>query len=136
MRRLVSIDAALFFRKFLDADHIPRRAIENPVPHTMALRLMGRPSFYTNPWEHGDRWWKTTGWWLRGLPDLVPTNVVKPKGYLVGGQSGTRTDGPNLDGGVGPSPERERIRSETSPGMARAIAQQWGLGKSQMMLPI
>ena len=126
LRRQCVIDAALFFRAFLDAEHIPRRAIENPMPHPQARRLMGDPTAFTHPYHFGDPYRKRTGWWLRGLSPLQPTHRVAPTHYLVGGQKGQRLNQSLTSSGG--TAEVSRIRSETSPGTAAAIAAQWGSG--------
>lgn len=122
LRRQHAIDAALFFRRFLDAAHIPLRAVENPTPHAMARRLMGEPQGLSEPWHHGDPWHKRTCWWLRGLQPLTPTRIVEPVAYLVGGQ---RNSGRLHQMTSGGSADGARIRSETPPGTAAAIAAQW-----------
>ncbi|MXY96310.1 MAG: hypothetical protein F4Z29_00840 [Gemmatimonadetes bacterium] len=122
LRRQLCIDAALFFRRFLDAGHIPLRAVENPAPHRMAGRLMGLHQGVSEPWHHGDAWMKRTFWWLRGLQPLAPTAVVEPAAYLVGGQ---RNSGRLPQITSGGTPEDTLARSVTSPGTAAAIAAQW-----------
>lgn len=72
-------EGADFFRLFLDAKHIPRRAVENPVMHKYALRLVGRrPDQVVQPWWFGDPFFKATGWWIEGLPLLTATNRLTP----------------------------------------------------------
>jgi len=127
LRRQLCIDAAVFFRRLLDAEQIPMRAVENPQPHAMAHRLMGQHQGTSQPWHHGDPWQKRTWWWLRGLQPLTPTGVVEPRAYLVGGAQRRDADRPGwtrITNGSS-SPDTVRIRSETSPGTARAIAAQW-----------
>lgn len=111
-------EGARFFNLFRDATHIPRRAIENSIPHGHAVKLIGRgPDQYTQPWWFGDAFTKAAGWWLYGLPPLVREfeksdyPEIKPKCWLMG-----------------PSEDREEKRSETEPGLGRAIAQQWASG--------
>ena len=126
LRRQLVIDAALFFRAFLDAEHIPRRAVENPIPHRKAGELMGPPSAITHPYQFGDPHAKRTGWWLRGLAPLQPTRVVRPTHRLVGAQRRDRGRYlPHLDGKYRNNADRSRIRSVTPPGTAAAIAAQW-----------
>lgn len=109
-------EGAAFFRLFLDAGHIPLRAVENSVMHGHGLKLIGAvPRQYTQPWMFGDAFTKAAGWWLHGLPKLVRTHnkadyeKIEPKCWKMA-----------------PSPDREQKRSETEPGIAAAIARQWG----------
>jgi hypothetical protein len=110
-------EAAAFFNLFRNATHIPYRAIENPIPHAHAVALIGRKADqYVQPWWFGDPFSKATGLWLYGLPKLraekrksdYAPGEIKQKCWLMG-----------------PSEDREEKRSETEPGLARAIAQQW-----------
>jgi len=105
-------DGALFFRALLEAP-IPRIAVENPVMHRHARELVGRRSDQcVQPWQFGHGEVKATCWWLKGLPPLRPTEVVE--GRL-----------PRVHHAV-PSPDRWKERSRTYPGMAAAMADQWG----------
>jgi hypothetical protein len=105
--------AADFFKLFLNAKHIPRRAIENPVPHKYAVDRIGRNYDFTiQPWEHGDPFTKRTAFWTVGLPPLVPREIVAKRTPAVWK--------------MGPSEHRARERSRTYPGVAQSIAEQWG----------
>lgn len=106
-------DGAEFFRLFDNATHIPRRAVENPIPHKYALRLIGRKyDQLIQPWMFGHGETKATCLWLHGLPTLVPTNIVTGREARVHRMS--------------PGPDRWRERSRTLPGIAQAFADQWG----------
>lgn len=112
--------AAAFFNAFKRAN-APRIAIENPIPHCHARALIGRPTQYVQPWHFGDPFFKATGWWLYGLPPLVPTERLTPP------KPGTAEHKAwSMVHRCPPGPDREEIRSNTFPGPARAIAQQWG----------
>lgn len=91
---------------------VGRLAIENPVGviNTL-LPEMPRPQ-YVQPWMFGHGETKKTGLWTRGLPELVPTDIVE-------GREGRIWKLP-------PSPDRWKIRSTTYPGIADAMADQWG----------
>lgn len=113
-------EGAAFFRLFdsgQEVQHIPLRAVENPIPHGHAVRLMGRPADqYVQPWWFGSPFSKATGWWLTRLP-LLPQEFTKadyPPGAIK--QAVWR---------MGPSPDREEKRSQTDPQIARACAQYW-----------
>lgn len=109
--------AAQFFRFCLNAN-APRVAVENPVMHRYALQAVGvRPAFSVQPWQFGDPAKKRTCFWTRGLPPLQPTSVMtaadaKPDCHMAS-----------------PGPDRWKIRSRTYPGIAQAIATQWGLAE-------
>jgi len=103
---------------------VPRVAIENPIMHRHArARLpadLPRPQI-VQPWWFGERAFKGTGWYLRGLPPLAPTDRLTPPA--------PGTDDHKAWSWVHrapPGPDRWRIRSRSFPGMAAAAAQQWG----------
>lgn len=111
-------DALAFFRRLLDAD-IPKIALENPVG-IASTKI--RPSDQTiQPWQYGHPESKATQLWLKGLPLLKPTNILKlPESGRWDNQTAS---GQNK---LPPSADRWKIRSATYPGIARAMAQQWG----------
>lgn len=94
-----------------------------------------RPDQYVQPWWFGDAWTKRTGLWLKGLPLLVPDQPVKSQGPWVGSQrayvalDGYRVlsgEGSRVLGGVRTNEGRAHARGKTFPGVARAMAEQWG----------
>lgn len=121
--RLVLQDEAVeFFRDcyFANSDHV---AVENPIMVGVAQQKIGfKVSQYIQPYEFGDAWTKRTGLWLRGLPLLQPTKQVKSRGYLM---PQGRKDGLRKDGSVRVQ-ESSTFRSRTAPGIAKAMAAQWG----------
>ena len=112
-----------FFMQFLKSS-APMVAVENPVP----LRYFGLPEYsqIIEPYMFGDPWKKRTCLWLRGLPDLVPDNVVEPLGLWVGSTSGRSGTGRIKSSYVLASYRDQKMRSKTFPGIARAMAEQWG----------
>lgn len=92
---------------------IPRIAIENPRGKiSTAIR---RPDQVVQPWMFGHGEQKATALWLKNLPRLTPTNVVdgrEPRVHWTGGNNTTK--------------QRWKERSRTLPGLAEAMAQQWG----------
>lgn len=105
-------EAAKFFLLCLNAN-APRVAVENPVMHGHARKIVGPASFTIQPWQFGDPFTKRTCFWTRNLPTLHPTNIVnerKAECHLAS-----------------PSPNRWKERSRTYPGIAHAIASQWGM---------
>ena len=114
-------DALDFVRVLMNAP-IQRIAIENPVG-AISSRIR-KPDQMIHPYQFGDNASKKTCLWLKGLPQLVPTEIVAPR--IVDGRKrwGNQTDsGQNR---LGPSADRWKIRSQTFPGIARAMAEQWG----------
>jgi hypothetical protein len=105
--------AIIFFQACLNAN-APRVAVENPVMHKYARDWIGPASFTVQPWQFGDDAKKRTCFWTRGLPPLVATS--------------------DLDGSTAraechlasPGPDRWKERSRTYPGIARALAEQYG----------
>jgi hypothetical protein len=105
--------AIIFFQACLNAN-APRVAVENPVMHKYARQHIGPASFTVQPFQFGDNAKKRTCFWTRGLPPLVPTS--------------------DLDGSTAraechiasPGPDRWKERSRTYPGIARALAEQYG----------
>jgi hypothetical protein len=117
-------DAIDFFMTLANAP-IPKIAIENPIG-VMSSRYK-KPNQIIQPWQYGFPTTKATCLWLKGLPNLVPTNVVS-KGEVVISKSGNRmsrwyyeTSKLPLKGGV-----RAKARSVTFQGIADAMADQWG----------
>lgn len=113
-------DAFKFFMKFINAD-CDKIAVENPIG--FASSFYTKPSQIIQPYWFGEDARKATCLWLKNLPFLVPTNIIK---YTVV-KTGHGTDSPwhsftwNL-----PKDERARARSKTFPGVAEAMADQWG----------
>lgn len=106
------IDGAVFFRRLLDAP-IPRVAVENPIMHGWALKIVGRPhNQLIQPWQFGHGETKATCLWLRRLPRLEATNIVAGRTPRVHYAS--------------PGPDRWKERSRTLPGIGEAMAAQWG----------
>lgn len=116
--------AVNFFNLFRDAD-IPMKCIENPVPHGYALEKIGvKYSQIIQPYNFGEDASKATCLWLTGLPNLRSTEYFPPR--IVDGKKrwGNQTDsGQNK---LPPSKHRAELRSKTYPGIARAMASQWG----------
>lgn len=114
-------DAAAFFKVFLDCK-IPRVAIENPIMHGHAKKIVGvRQTQIIQPWQHGHREMKATCLWLKNLAALVETdNVGPPPSDPDERKKWARVHR------APPSPGRWKERSRTLPGIANAMAEQWG----------
>lgn len=107
---------------------VPRVAVENPVMHRHAKeRIRGYcpPAQSVQPWQFGDWETKRTCLWLRGLEPLRPTFPT-----LEAARSGLQLEADAQPVArvwrMPPGPERERERSRFFPGIARAMAEQWG----------
>jgi len=98
-----------FFMAFANADceHI---AIENPIG--IMSTVWRKPNQIIQPWQFGHGETKATCLWLKNLPDLCPTNIVPGRENRVWK--------------MGPSEQRARLRGLTYPGIAKAMAEQWG----------
>ena len=115
-------EAIDFFMAFANAD-CERIAIENPVG--IMSSEWRKPNQIINPWQFGDAFEKKTCLWLKGLPELTPTNIVEipPRKKFDSGKSmpSWYAEAWHL-----PKEERAKLRSKTFPGIARAMAEQWG----------
>ncbi|MBV6436774.1 MAG: hypothetical protein AELANPGJ_02043 [Anaerolineae bacterium] len=101
---------ALDFVRFLLAAPIPRICIENPV--SVISSRIRKPDQSIQPWQFGHGEVKRTCLWLKNLPKLSPTNIVSGREARVHRMP--------------PGPDRWKERSKTLPGIAQAMADQWG----------
>jgi len=113
-------EGAAFFKQLLEAP-VPRICIENPIMHKYARDRIGGEKYsqIIQPWMFGHMEQKATCLWLKGLPDLIPTNVVKEEMMLLPKNLRERLHY------LPPSPERWKLRSTTYQGIANAMAEQW-----------
>lgn len=112
-----------FFMAFTNTD-IPKVVIENPVGIMSSVWRL--PDQSIQPYHHGDSYSKTTHLWLKGLPLLVRSDVVD-RGEFVVAKSGKRMSKWFSDAWKLGSAERSKVRSKTFPGIAEAMATQWGI---------
>lgn len=113
-------NARTFFLTLLNAN-IQRIVIENPMP-TKAAELPLR-SQVINPWEFGDPVKKRTYLWLKNLPVLLPMSgpgIVQPTHKWVDAGSARK------NGSMPAIHRSQKMRSKTFPGIAEAMATQWG----------
>jgi hypothetical protein len=108
-KREEQAEALAFVQLLLDAP-IPRIALENPV--SIISSRIRKPDQIIQPWMFGHGETKATCLWLKGLPKLVPTDIVDGRQPRVHFAS--------------PGPDRWKERSRTLPGIAAAMADQWG----------
>ena len=115
-------DGAAFFKLLLNANHIPKRCIENPIMHKYGKERIGgvKQSQVIQPWMFGHMEQKATCLWLHGLDLLKPTNIVKDEMMLLPKNERERLHY------LAPSKNRWRERSRTYQGIADAMAAQWG----------
>ena len=116
-----SMEAKEFFMKFYNAD-CPKIAIENPVP----MKLIGLPPYdqIIQPYQFGHPYSKRTCLWLKGLPPLFATEILNEHiPYVDGGCKDAKGNYRRFQGRKERDP---KIRSKTFPGIAKAMAEQWG----------
>lgn len=120
-RYIKGYEASRFFQFFLDLD-CEKVAVENPV----MLKEYGIRKYdqIIEPYMFGDPWRKKTCLWLKGLPPLVPTNIVKPRGLLVESTS-KKWDRTTMSEYDLKGTKNQKMRSRTFRGVARAMAEQW-----------
>lgn len=135
-------EAIQFFMEIMKAD-CERIAVENPV-NIISGTYLGKwfpelqekynlpikPTQSIQPYEHGHEARKKTCLWLKGLPKLNPTNLVgmgeiDKNGHSVGAGSVFLVDENGKKIGWN-DPRTAKIRSKTFPGIAKAMAEQWG----------
>ena len=121
--RIKERDKAIeFFMQFVNAD-CDKIAIENPVG--IMTRNYRKADQYIQPLQFGHPTSKKTGLWLKGLPKLVPTNIVEQEFHVSG--TGRKWDKWFWESSlINPLSERSKFRSKTFPGIAKAMAEQWG----------
>lgn len=102
-------EALAFVRTLMDAP-IPRIAVENPV--SVISSRIRKPDQIIQPWMFGHGETKKTCLWLTNLPPLVPTDIAEGREARVHRMP--------------PGPDRWKERSRFYPGIAAAMADQWG----------
>lgn len=116
-----AMEAKAFFMRFLEAD-CPKIAIENPTP----MKIVGLPPYSQaiQPYEYGHPYSKRTCLWLKGLPPLMPTEILANHTPYVNG--GCKDAHGNYRRFQGRKERDQKTRSKTFPGIAKAMAEQWG----------
>lgn len=109
-------DGKKFFMRILNYN-VPKICVENPVP----LLKWNLPKYtqIIQPYQFGHDYSKKTCLWLKGLPDLKPTKHVKLT-YII------TPNGRRFTKGWYQTPRNSKARSKTFPGIAKAMAEQWG----------
>ena len=120
--------AVAFFMHFVLAN-CDRICIENPIG--IMSNVYQKPSQIIQPWWFGDNYSKSTCLWLKGLAPLKPEIIEQPEIEFVewtDAKTGKkkRQDKFSADALKLPPEQRARLRSQTFPGIARAMGEQWG----------
>lgn len=115
-------DGALFFKSLLSfVQSIGKGYLENPIIHKYALKIIGvKPTQIIQPWQCGHTESKATCLWLVGVPKLIPSNNVYEQMMKLPLKERTKIHY------ASPGINRKKIRSKTFPGIAQAMADQWG----------
>ena len=109
-----------FFMKFYNAN-CDKIAIENPIP--MSIYMLPPATQAIQPYEYGEPYSKKTCLWLKGLPKLIPTDIIEIYSPFINGGGG-RMNRPNYEGKKFATGSCKR--SKTFLGIAKAMAEQWG----------
>ena len=121
--------AIVFFMQMVTAN-APRVAVENPIG--IMNTSFRKPDQIIQPFMFGHPYAKTTCLWLKGLPPLLPTSWVEPERIhsagASGGYSGSSWFVRDENGKIirWNDPRTAKERSKTYPGIAKAMAEQWG----------
>lgn len=107
------LEAKKLFMALYNAD-CEKICVENPIPS----KVYELPPYSqtVQPYEHGHPVQKKTCFWLKGLETLKPTNIVEER-------QSTKIAGNWFNKG---GKDRQKNRAKTFPGIAKAMAEQWG----------
>lgn len=97
--------------------------IENPTPSKVFD--YPEPTQAIQPFQFGHEFTKKTLLWERGVNPLRPTNIVEPQRTWCPSGSYSGKHGEKHRGVF--TRDRARNRSKTFPGIAKAMAEQWGV---------
>lgn len=116
------LKAKEFFMCFYNAD-CDKIAIENPIP----TRVYNLPPYQQiiQPFEHGHPYSKKTCLWLKGLPKIKPTKIITDN-IISWVSGGSKDSNGNQRKNKGTVFRDSLTRSKTFPGIAQAMAEQWG----------
>lgn len=116
-----AMDAKAFFMHIMNAD-CEKIAIENPVP----MKIVGLPPYnqIIQPYEFGHPYSKRTCLWLKRLSKLEPTKILQHHEPYVNG--GCKDEQGNYRRFQGRNERDPKTRAKTFPGVAKAMAEQWG----------
>lgn len=106
------LEAKEFFLSIFNAN-CDKICIENPLPSS--IYELPKHTQVIQPWQFGHPYKKRTQLWLKGLPELVPTEIIEIS-------ESTKIPGNWFNKG---GKDRQRNRAKTFPGIAKAMAEQW-----------
>jgi len=114
--------AKKFFMSLLNAD-IPKICVENPIQSTVFK--IPKYTQTIQPFEHGHSFRKKTCLWLKNLKPLIPTNIITENitGWVSGGSKDSKGNKRKMST---VNFRNSKNRSKTFPGIAKAMAEQWG----------
>lgn len=117
-----AMEAKQFFMKILNSD-CKKVAVENPTP----MKIVGLPPYTqaVQPWQFGHPYTKRTCLWLKGLPPLWSTEIVG-EGVVPYVNGGSKDAHGNYRRFQGRRERDPKTRAKTFPGIAKAMAEQWG----------
>lgn len=113
---------------------IKKKCLENPMPLSDLTKEVGMYHQIVQPYYFGDSFQKPTCLWLKNLPPLIPTKVVE-RGEFIITKSGNRIPKWYSDAKVASKEKTQSDRSRTFPGLAEAMASQWGHPDYENYLP-
>ena len=116
-------EAIDFFLKLANAP-VKHKAIENPIG--IMSSIYRKPNQIIQPYQFGDTEQKATCLWTENLPKLKPTKIVEPVFKLT--KNGKKL---YFNDKLPKNNERQKLRSKTFPGIAKAIAEQYTAFLSQ-----
>ena len=116
-----AMEAKEFFLRFYTTP-ISHIAVENPTP----MKIVGLPPYTQaiQPYEYGHPYSKRTCLWLKNLPLLKPTKIITTHEPYVNG--GSKDANGNYRKFQGRKERDPKTRAKTFPGIAIAMAEQWG----------
>jgi hypothetical protein len=115
-------EALRFVQQLMDAP-IDKIAVENPIS-CISSRIR-KPEQILQPYQFGEDASKKTCLWLKNLKPLVSTKYIEPR--IVDGRLRWSNQTDSGQNKLGPSPDRAKLRSKTYKGIAKAMADQWGV---------
>ena len=116
----LAMKAKQFFFEIINAD-CERICVENPRP----LKIIGLPipTQVIQPYQFGHPYSKATCLWLKNLPKLKPTKLLTEYSPYLPSNTGGFARGKGGSRGVA---HNAKDASKTFPGIAKAMAEQWG----------
>ncbi len=116
-------DGRNFFMELFNAN-IDKIAVENPVPHRYAE--LPKYTQIIHPWQFGHELSKRTCLWLKNLPKLQPTKIMENHGERYVRTERQQAKYGKVSNSIWYAKASPRERSKTFPGIAKAMAEQWG----------